>query len=160
MAKKTTRTPRRSQDKFPGAGSSGGTGEPDDIKMEFARRLQKALWRNNWSQSEFARRCNAALPPAARGQKQHTTFRRDLVSHYITGQHLPSGPNLAIMAKVLDVEPSTLLPTSAFPEATRGPFAMTTLPDGRVFVQISQTVSPKTSLVIAAALQKDKQRAP
>jgi transcriptional regulator with XRE-family HTH domain len=143
---------RRSQDKFPMAGSSGGGVEPDNIKMEFARRLQRAMVAKGWSQSELARRANVLLPTPARGQKQNNDFRRDLVSHYINGRHLPSAPNLAILAKALGIEPGDLLPKSAFPEAGGSPFAMTTLSNGRVNLQINRTMSSETAMKIAKSL--------
>jgi transcriptional regulator with XRE-family HTH domain len=148
--------PRRPHDKFPMAVSSGsGALEPDDIKMEFARRLQRAMVAKGWSQSELARRANALVPPATKGQIQHAEFRRDLVSHYINGIHLPSAPNLAILARALGVEVSALLPRSAFPEAARSPFAMTTLADGRVNLEINRTISSETAMKIATLLAKE-----
>lgn len=147
--------PRRPQDKLPGIGSSGGTGEPDDIKMEFARRLQRAMWKKGWSQSELARRANALIPAPAKGQKQHNDFRRDLVSHYINGQHLPSGPNLTILAQALDEDPADLLPQGAFPEARRGPLVMTALSDGRVNLQLNRTLTSETATKIMTLIQKE-----
>lgn len=108
-----------------------------------------------WSQSELARRANALLSPPARGQKQNNDFRRDLVSHYINGQHLPSAPNLAILAKALGVDPSDLLPRAAFPEAGLSPFAMTTLSDGRVNLRVNRTLTSETAMKIAALLAKE-----
>jgi transcriptional regulator with XRE-family HTH domain len=131
--------------------------EPTAASLEFGRRLQRAMIAKNWSQSELARRANAMLPPPAPGQIQGKEFRRDLVSHYVRGQHMPSPASLAAMARALGVTPADLMPQEGIIGGDPSPFAMQTLSDGRVSLHVNRTVSSETAMKVAALLlQEDK----
>jgi transcriptional regulator with XRE-family HTH domain len=152
---KKPRTPRRAP-------------EVQAIFNEFARRLQAAMARKGWSQSELARRANALMPTPAPGQKQGHDFRRDQVSHYVCGRHLPSPQSLAVLARALDIAPSELMPQGALagdlppqPSAANSvtlaaaSFSLVERPDGRADLQIARTVSMRTALAIANLLHED-----
>lgn len=133
------------------------TRDPDTevIYQEFARRLQKAMVAKGWSQSELARRANALLPQIAPGQKQGKDFRRDMVSHYIRGKHLPTPANLNALAEALEVRPGDLLPQGGLPNGTQSPFSMNMQADGRMTLHVNRTVSMDTAMKIAALLQAE-----
>ena|ERR1700729_991579 len=135
----------------------GRKGAPTPASLEFGRRLQKAMAAKGWSQSELARRANTLLPPREPGQVQHRDFRRDLVSHYVRGQHMPSPASLAAMARALGVTPADLMPQEGVSGGEASPFAMKTLEGGRVDLHVNRTVTMETAMKIAALLlEEDK----
>lgn len=71
-------------------------------RMEFGRRLQRAMMNKGYSQSELARYAETHLG-------KH--FGRDSVSQYIRGETLPNPQRLAALAKALGVDPEELLPS-------------------------------------------------
>jgi transcriptional regulator with XRE-family HTH domain len=78
---------------------------PDDYEWqlkEFSRRLRQKLNEKGWNQSELARRMAPLLPNNRTG--------RDNISKYVRGKVLPLPHHLAAMCRVLECEPSDLLP--------------------------------------------------
>jgi transcriptional regulator with XRE-family HTH domain len=86
--------------------SSEGTQEmklsKENIRKEFARRLQNLLNERGWVQAELARRMAPYLKDRRIG--------RDNISKYVRGRVLPLPPALEAMAKVFGVESRELLP--------------------------------------------------
>lgn len=134
--------------------------DADEIKQEFARRLQAALVRKGWNQSEVARRANAHLPKPERGQKRNKAIGRDSLSHYLRGHQLPLPVYLDALAKALDLRPEDLMPTSGFAIPPNGaPLAVRGLPDGRMSLTVNRTVSSDTAMKIMAILAKEDEKA-
>ncbi len=134
--------------------------DSNSIKAEFARRLQTAMVAKGWNQSELARRATDSLPRPAPGQKRGHAIGRDLVSHYVRGAMLPGPANLEALAKALSVRPVDLMPAGV-PQVGGGepaPFEMKGMPDGRMYLRISRTVSQDTAMKIMAILA-DEDRA-
>jgi transcriptional regulator with XRE-family HTH domain len=125
--------------------------------MEFARRLQAAMVRKGWNQSELARRASEHMPKSeARG----SSIERSAISGYVKGKALPWPARLAAIAKALDVKETDLLP----PELMEGggapepsPFAMKDVGGGRMSLQINRTVSTQTAMAIVQLLAKEDQ---
>ena len=81
----------------------------DAVKAEFARRLQAAMVRKGWNQSELARRA-----------AENTTdghFGRDNISLYIRGIVMPGPVHLHALSKALSLKPDELLPSRGAPSA-------------------------------------------
>ena len=123
------------------------------IKAEFARRLQTAMVRLGWNQSELARRASDNLPKPAPGQKRGHAIGRDLISHYVRGAMLPGPTNLQALAKALGVKPADLMP-SGVPSAGQepSPFEIKEQADGRMYLRISRTVDQDTAMKIMSLL--------
>lgn len=120
------------------------------IRGEFARRLQDAMIKKGWNQSDLARFSGHHLPKPTPGQKRgNNGIRRDLISRYICGVMLPSPVNLEALAKALNVEPGDLMP-AVVPGVRNDPvpFELRALPDGRMFLRVAQPVSQQTALKI------------
>lgn len=133
--------------------------DSQDIKDEFARRLQTAMMRHGWNQSELARRASECLPKPEPGQKRGHEIGRDLISHYVRGKMLPLPVNMAALAKALGVKPEDLMP-SGVPSVggASSPFEMKGLPDGRMYLRINRTVSQDTAMKIMSLLaEEDRQ---
>lgn len=131
------------------------TPETQALYNEFGRRLQSAMIAKGWSQSELARRADALLPEASPGQKQGNDFRRDLVSHYITGKHIPSPTNLDALAKALEIEPEDLLPQAGVPGGEDPPFSMVDIGGGRANLRVKQVVSHATAKKVWELLSRE-----
>lgn len=138
-----------------------GPRDSDEIKEEFARRLQAAMVQKGWNQSELARRATDLLPKPAKGQKRGKSIGRDSVSHYMRGRMLPEPAYLTAIAKALDMRPDELLPAGGFavPPVTAVPFAMRGLSDGRVSININRTVKSETAhKIMAIIMEEDRAR--
>lgn len=129
-------------------------GHRSEIRTEFARRLQEAMIEKGWNQSDLARHANNHLPAPERGKKRGKVIGRDSISHYVRGTMLPLPPYLSAMAKALGKRPEDLLPTGA--SLAAAPFEMRGEPDGRVFVNLSCTVTRETAMKIMALLTDDR----
>ena len=129
------------------------------IKAEFARRLQTAMVAKGWNQSELARRATEYLPRAAPGQKRGHAIGRDLISHYVRGTMLPGPANLEALSKALGVRAIELMPAGV-PQVSGEPtpFEMKGMPDGRMYLRVSRTVSQDAAMKIMAILA-DEDRA-
>lgn len=119
----------------------------DQIKRDFAKRLQDAMFAKGWNQAELARRASAHT----KGKR----FGRDNVSNYMRARALPGPLHLAAMAKALGVKPDDLLPTRGVSSADsdKPPFAVQTLEDGNVWLRVNQSVPPDVALKVMALLQ-------
>lgn len=119
------------------------TAPKDEIKREFARRLQSALAERGMSQSDLARAIKTG---------------RDNISGYIRGKNLPSPATRLAIAKELGVDPNWLLPLSAVGSVDRGAPAIEMKAgnrDGMVWLRINQHVSMAVAVQIMNILQKD-----
>jgi transcriptional regulator with XRE-family HTH domain len=130
----------------PGAAPPPGVPR-DQIKIDFAKRLQKAMIDKGWNQSELARRASNYLP---KGQ----TLGRDNVSHYVRAVALPRPTQLAALAKSLGLSPADLLPTIPSASQKAPPFDMRQLEDGNVWLRVNQPVSFDQALKIMQILQE------
>jgi transcriptional regulator with XRE-family HTH domain len=119
----------------------------DQIKIDFAKRIQRAMIDKGWNQSELARRASAYLP-------KNTPLGRDNVSHYVRGISLPRSAQLAALAKALGLKPADLLPTVPSAAQKAPPFDMRQLEDGNVWLRVNQAVSFDQALKIMRLLQE------
>ena len=128
----------------------------NSIKAEFARRLQAAMIRKGWNQSELARRASDLLPRPAAGQKRGKTIGRDLISHYVRGMMLPGPANLEAIAKALGLRAEDLMP-SGVPHAggDASPFKLEQAGEGRMFIRLNRTISPNAANKIMAILLEE-----
>lgn len=124
------------------------TAPVDMIRAEFAKRLQAAMTKKGWTQSELSREA-----------AKHSTdkkFGRDLISQYVRQRILPGPKHLHAMCKALGVEPTDLLPVRAIGRGDREPLPPMRLQgagDGRVLLQINQTVDTAVALKIVQLLE-------
>jgi transcriptional regulator with XRE-family HTH domain len=119
----------------------------DQIKIDFAKRIQRAMIDKGWNQSELARRASAYLPKSS-------PLGRDNVSHYVRGISLPRSAQLAALAKALGLKPADLLPTVPSAAQKAPPFDMRQLEDGNVWLRVNQAVSFDQALKIMRLLQE------
>lgn len=129
----------------PGAPPTKGTPR-DAVKIDFAKRLQRAMVKKGWNQSELARRSSGYLKGGEIG--------RDLISHYIRGVAIPQPEKLQALCKALGVEPVDLLPTAPTVDNKSPPFDMRQLEDGNVWLRINQAVSMDQALRIGKILNE------
>lgn len=117
----------------------------DEVKREFARRLQAAMTDRDMNQSDLARKAS---------------INRDNISNYVRGKTLPTNVFLKAVANALGVEAGWLLPMAAMPSVDREapPLSMTSGPDGTVWLRINQAVDMATALEIMQILQKGKDK--
>lgn len=118
------------------------------VRMEFARRLQAAMIRKKWNQSELARQ--AALFSADK------KFGRDLVSGYIRGRILPSPVHLDCLCQALGMRTDELMPAGGLPRAGEDlapPLKMQDVGNNRVLLQINQVVDLPIALKVLTLIQ-------
>lgn len=127
------------------------------VIAEFARRLQAAMQRKGWNQSELARACDKLLPKPVKGQLQNLKFGRDTISHYVRGVSMPRPERLAILAQALGVEQDDLVPPLGVPSAggDRPAFQMSSAGEGRVFLSINRTMSMALAMKITQMLNEE-----
>lgn len=126
------------------------------VKLEFARRLQSAMIRKGWNQSELSRRASAFLPKPTPGQKRgHSGIGRDLISHYIRGLMLPGPANLNALAQALGVEPADLMPTVGQPQIGDVPLEVKAMDGDRMYLRIARSVSTDTAMKIMQLLREE-----
>lgn len=119
---------------------------PEALKAEFGRRLQLAMTRRGWSQSELARR-------AAIG--------RDSVSVYIRGRSLPGFLHLDALCKALGLTRADLMPEVMQRSSARvwtaggvsgSPLEMRLQDDGRIWMRFSTAVTVAQAIAVLRAL--------
>lgn len=103
------------------------------VKIDFAKRLQKAMVRKGWNQSELARRAQEHL--------KEGRIERDNVSHWIRGVSIPLPAKLQALCSALGVQPEELLPTAPTATQKAPPFDVRQLEDGNVWVRLNQAMS-------------------
>ncbi len=119
------------------------------VKIEFAHRLQQAMIKKGWNQSELARQAQLHLPGGRLG--------RDNVSTYIRGSVLPGPNNLHALATALGVKVDDLLPSRGVPSAAdkSPPLDYRDLGDGNVWLKINQAIPRRLALRIMNMLAGD-----
>lgn len=120
----------------------------DMIRAEFARRLQAKMNEKGWTQSELSREAAKHSP--------NKKFGRDLISQYVRQRLLPGPKHLHAICKALGVEPADLLPARAIGRGDREtmpPMRLQGASDGRVLLQINQTVDTTVALKIVQLLE-------
>ena len=112
------------------------------IKQDFARRLDAAKLKKGWNQSELARHAALHMPSGR--------FNRDNISNYINAKHTPGPVHMHALCKALGVEPADLMPVGATPSAEDAapPLDLKDLGDGTVFVRINKRLPAAKALQI------------
>lgn len=129
----------------------------EQAKIEFGKRLQKAMNEKGWNQSELAAEAAKHLPREKReGKSLADAFGRDKVSMYIRGRTLPTPMYLRALSKALGKTTEELLPTRGRASAVRNapPLDFRQMEDGNVFLRVNQAVSLETAIEIVALLKK------
>ena len=126
---------------------------PDDApkeaaKVEFAKRLQKAIAEKGWNQSELARRATEHMPD---GQK----VGRDSVSQYIAAKTFPSRTKSLAIAKALDIDEKELIPTRGVKDSADKVPAVDVrqMEDGLAWLRINQRVPWPIALKVLALVR-------
>lgn len=129
-------------------GSLAADATSEQVKTEFARRLQSLLTSRGLSQTDFAKAVEAKTGRAL--QAYH-------ISNYIRGRSLPRQDVLYDLAKTLGVEPASLLPHRGMPEMQRAlaPLEMRQTEDGNVWLKLNRSVTYATALKIMALLSEE-----
>ena len=119
----------------------------DAVKVEFAKRLQRAFTHKGWNQSELARRAAVYVPEGGMG--------RDVISTYVRGKSLPGPIHLTAICKALGVEPDDLLPSRGMPSAGADspPLDMRDIGEGKVWLRINQSVDWSVAVRIINVLK-------
>lgn len=120
-------------------------------RIEFARRLNRAMIEKGWNQSELARRANAHAAPGS-----EATMTRDKVSKYIRASSLPSPVHLDLLCKALGKTQTDLIPDWGVPEAgdpLLPPIDVRDAGDGTVWLRVNQSVKWPDALKILAILK-------
>ena len=129
---------------------------PAAVRLEFGRRLQRLLNERGWTQAELARRVAQLLPDMRVG--------RDNISKYVRGLVLPLPPMLAAICKVLEVEPTDLLPSRATRATVEehAPIGLRDLGDGRAWLEIhvSQELPWSIALKVIGLLKRGRAAPP
>jgi transcriptional regulator with XRE-family HTH domain len=81
---------------------SDGVTDKDQVRHNFAARLEKARIKKKISQSELARQAAQYMPD--------NKFGRDLISGYVNARTLPTRVHLDALCSALGVPPEELLP--------------------------------------------------
>jgi ribosome-binding protein aMBF1 (putative translation factor) len=115
----------------------------DEVKVEFARKLQRAIVAKGWNQSELSRRANIG---------------RDSISVYIRGKAIPGPNHLAALAKALGTSPMELLPGRGVPQVgdEGPPLSFRDMGGGMVQLRINMTVPTKAALEVLNILKRDE----
>lgn len=123
-------------------------GARDVAKQELARQLAALLQKNDWNQSDLARK--ADIP-------------RELVSTYVRGKAFPTPKSLRRIADAFGLTVEELVP------ATHGMIAQDEIPSfavteiaghpGRVWLRVNRYVGMATAMKIAALLEGDNAHA-
>lgn len=143
-------------------------------RVEFAKRLYRAMVKRGWNQSELAREADRIVKetnPEAR-------IGRDKVSSYMRAQSLPKGAILEALAKAVKMKPEELLPdpgidgrTTRFGSKSHDaryetfdnapPVEVRYQDDGNVWLRLNRPVDQETALKILHDLNEyDKSHAP
>lgn len=125
--------------------------DAENVKQEFAKRLQSKLTAKHYNQSDLARAASKFLP---KGKE----LTRDLVSNYVRGLNLPRPPILAALAKALDCDVEDLLPLGSVNTVdSDGPTVQAkTLENGAMWLKINAVVPMNRALKILALLEDEE----
>lgn len=131
----------------PPAGKLPADATSDQVKVEFARRLQAEMAKHGWNQSDLVIAAKRYVPDGK-------TIAAYDISNYIRGRSLPRSDKLEAVAKALGVSPAELLPHRGMPEVQRAvsPLQMRQDEDGNVWLKMDRVVSYPTALKIMALL--------
>ena len=135
--------------KPPGDSSTAIT--DDQIRVDFANRLQHYMVKKGWNQSELARQAQLHLAGKRIG--------RDNVSSYVRGLAIPYPANLHALAKALGVTPEDLLPRrhGLIPAASNAlETDLKVLGDGNAWLRINRAMPVKTALKIMSLIEGDE----
>ena len=119
------------------------------VRLDFARRLQQAMARKGWTQSELAREASKFV---ASGR----SIGRDSVSLYLNSRYLPSRERLEALARALGVDKTDLLPAKAYHAPKDPPLDVKDLSDGRVWLRVNQAVEWPKALRILEILRSEE----
>ena len=123
----------------------------DQLRREFAKRLQAELKDRGWSQSDLARKMfGQTKGGGAKG--------RDNVSGYCLGRSLPTARHLKMLCDALGAKESDLIP-EGLEAASRlhgAPFRMEATAEGKVWLDVHQEVPIALALKIAQLLNEDR----
>lgn len=121
-------------------------------KQEFAERLQAAMVKKGWNQSELARQSTKFMP----GGKD---IGRDKVSNWIRALHMPGPIPLKALADALGVSSEYLIPARPTPAAERAtpPLNVEDLGDGSVFLKINQRVQWPVAIKVLGLIKGEAQ---
>lgn len=119
----------------------------DIVKVEFARRLQKAMLAKGWNQTDLAREADKHM---ADGE-----IRRDNVSQYIRGVVLPGPKRVDALAKALGVPKEDLLWTKGLPQAgvNTPDLDARDLGDGNAWLRINMAVPWDVAVAVLKLLK-------
>lgn len=134
----------------PPAGKLPADATSDQVKVEFARRLQAEMAKHGWNQSDLVIAAKRYVPDGK-------TIAAYDISNYIRGRSLPRSDKLEAVAKALGVSPAELLPHRGMPEVQRAvsPLQMRQDEDGNVWLKMDRVVSYPTALKIMALLSEE-----
>lgn len=120
----------------------------DAVLAEFGRRLQAAITKQGWNQSEMARQ--------AANYTADGTFGRDNVSLYVRGKTLPGPPHLHALCKALGMKPEELLPSRGTPSVDNQMprLDVRDAGEGKAWLRINMAVSWPVALDIMKLLKE------
>jgi len=119
----------------------------DDVRKEFAKRLNAEMTAQGINQSELARRASKYM--------ESGKFGRDSVSGYVRGVNLPGPVHLSALSQALHVKPSDLVPSRLIPNVdnTRPQCDVKETGDGRARLRINQEVPWPVALEVMKLLK-------
>lgn len=125
-------------------------GAPRDAMLqEFGRRVQAAMIKKGWSQTELARNASRYMETGRIG--------RDSISTYIRGTNLPRPKTLAALARALEIDPDDLKPEGV-PTTPNG-LELRSVDGGMAWLRVNQAVPMAVALKITALLAECNQEA-
>jgi transcriptional regulator with XRE-family HTH domain len=134
---------------------------PKDKLVAFSHRLKRLLDERQWSAAELAREASKFVPETHRKNGKPYVIGRHLISAYCRGENEPNRAHLTYIAKALDVEPDSLLPTGPKAPAIQTAQAITSL-DGKtrliVDVEIETPIAMEVLETIRSALAPKSDR--
>jgi transcriptional regulator with XRE-family HTH domain len=119
-----------------------------EVRREFARRLQTAMYERGWNGSELARQAAKHTPDGR--------FGKDLISRYRKGEALPYPASLNALCKALGKGPNDLIPIEAYQnlEEMLPDADIKTAGEGMAWLRISKKVPMDLALKIMALINK------
>lgn len=128
----------------------GSVSARDAMKVEFGRRLQDAMIKKGWNQSELARQAAKQMPDK--------NFPRDNISNYIRGRTFPQPQHVEALCRTLGVKREDLIPPDAYASVDEGPrpIVYQDLGNGKAHLLVDVEVSVAVALQIMGMLHKDE----
>ncbi len=125
----------------------------DAVKVEFARRLQAAMHRKGWNQSELSREAQKHMPLGK-------PLGRDSVSGYIRAQTMPLPLKLDALCGALGVTREDLVPMKGCQSAgdDNPPLDVRDIGDGMAQLRVNQTVRWADAVEILRILKVNSPR--